>query len=277
MYKRQVLHGAAVVEDISVERFDPELLHRVWQPKARGAWNLHQATSGHPLDWWIGFSSIASVFGTPGQAAYAAASAWLDEFLAWRTAQGRPETRCINWGIWSQVGRGLTLEKRGYASIPPAEGVAALDRIIAYGRRRTCYNPSELTDWLGSFATLAEMSFFSDVIAGAAGGGRETGEPTSPLVALRSAPTPDRRHELLRAQVVAQLAAILRINVDMIGPDTALSSIGLDSLMGLELRIRLERDLETPIPRIVVWTSPTVEALSEAILTHLEDHLSSGA
>ncbi|WP_078970068.1 type I polyketide synthase [Streptomyces natalensis] len=274
---RGVLHGAAVVEDISVERFDPELLHRVWQPKARGAWNLHQATSGHPLDWWIGFSSIASVFGTPGQAAYAAASAWLDEFLAWRTAQGRPETRCINWGIWSQVGRGLTLEKRGYASIPPAEGVAALDRIIAYGRRRTCYNPSELTDWLGSFATLAEMSFFSDVIAGAAGGGRETGEPTSPLVALRSAPTPDRRHELLRAQVVAQLAAILRINVDMIGPDTALSSIGLDSLMGLELRIRLERDLETPIPRIVVWTSPTVEALSEAILTHLEDHLSSGA
>lgn len=266
---RGVLHGAAVVEDITIGKFDPDLLHRVWRPKAIGAWRLHEATQEHEPDWWAGFSSVVSVFGSPGQSPYAAASAWLDEFLSWRTAQGHTDTRGINWGIWSTIGRGVAISER-YASIEPADGLAAFEKIVRYGRTRTGYNPFDLTDWLASFATLADVSFFSDVVTGEK---ETTPEQTTPLAELRAATDPDERRAILCTLVTGQLAAVLRRDTDLIGADSSLASLGLDSLMGLELRNRLERDLDTPIPRIVIWTSPTVTVLVDSILTHLGEHL----
>ncbi|MEV0281740.1 type I polyketide synthase [Streptomyces sp. NPDC050610] len=267
---RGVLHGAAVVEDITVDRFDPRILHRVWRPKALGAWRLHQATRQHTPDWWVGFSSIASLFGAPGQGSYAAASSWLDEFLTWRTAQGHVETKGINWGIWSEYGRGVALEQRGYASIPPAEGVAAFEYLLAHARRRTGYAPTSFTDWLASFSALAGNSFFADLMDDAHDG---ASADASLLRTLRTADEAAERYEVLGAHITEELGTILRRDPAAIGPTTTLSSLGLDSLMALELRVRLERTLQAAIPRIVIWTSPTVEALVENILTNLNDHL----
>ena len=74
-----------------------ELIERDWAPKVYGAWNLHQATAGQPLDWFCSFSSAAALLGSPGQGAYAAANSWLDAFTHWRRAQGLPATS-IAWG-----------------------------------------------------------------------------------------------------------------------------------------------------------------------------------
>ncbi|MFE3206287.1 SDR family NAD(P)-dependent oxidoreductase [Embleya sp. NPDC059237] len=263
---RGVLHGAAVVEDATAERFDPDLLDRVWLPKAVGAWRLHEATKQHSPDWWVGFSSTASLFGSPGQGPYAAANAWLDEFLAWRAAQGHPETTTIQWGLWGEVGAGAEAALR-YAAIAPAEGVPAFEYILSRGRHRTGYNRTELTDWLASFATVAGTSFFSGLLDGDA---RDSGpRPTGVLAALRAATDDRQRRALLHDLVTGHLAAILRWEADLIVDGTTLTSLGLDSLMGLELRNRLERDLDTPVPRVVVWTSPTVATLVDAILTQV--------
>ncbi len=122
---RGVVHAAAVVEDAIATNIDPALLDRVWTPKATGAWRLHEATAGLPeLDWWAVFSSESSLLGRPGQGSYAAANAWLDEFAAWRRAQGLPAVS-INWGGWAEHGRGAYNEQLGYTMIRPAEGLAA--------------------------------------------------------------------------------------------------------------------------------------------------------
>lgn len=79
---RGVIHAAAVIEDGVTLRLDADSLHRVWAAKAAGAWRLSAATAGLELDWWVGFSSAAALIGSPGQAAYAAANAYLDALTA---------------------------------------------------------------------------------------------------------------------------------------------------------------------------------------------------
>ena len=90
---RGVLHLAAVIEDATLTNITDELVERDWAPKVYGAWNLHTATAGQPLDWFCSFSSAAALVGSPGQGAYAAANSWLDAFTHWRRAQGLPGNR----------------------------------------------------------------------------------------------------------------------------------------------------------------------------------------
>jgi len=68
------------------------------EPKAEGAWLLHQATKEMKLDCFVMFSSVSSIFGNPAQGNYSAANAFLDS-LAWhRQALGLPALT-VNWGV----------------------------------------------------------------------------------------------------------------------------------------------------------------------------------
>ncbi len=114
----------------SSPRLSKDSLERVWAPKAHGALRLHVATADRELDWWVGFSSTSSLLGAPGQGAYAAASAWLDGLVDWRRASGLPATT-INWGQWSDIGVARSLTFSALDPIAPAEGIEALEAILA--------------------------------------------------------------------------------------------------------------------------------------------------
>ena len=84
-----------------VGSLSPERMRRVLGPKAAGAWHLHELTAGDELSAFVLFSSVAGVFGNPGQASYAAANAFVDALAACRTAGGLPGL-ALGWGIWDQ-------------------------------------------------------------------------------------------------------------------------------------------------------------------------------
>ncbi|MFC8006843.1 SDR family NAD(P)-dependent oxidoreductase [Streptomyces olivaceus] len=264
---RGVVHAAAVVEDATVANLSPGLLEKVWRPKATGAWLLHHATVGQELDWWVSFSSAASLLGNPGQGAYAAANAWLDEFTSWRRAQGLPAT-CVNWGPWAEVGRGTGMEDRGYAMITPAEGIAALERILSHDRDRTAYTPVDLSRWLDSYPATGRTAFFAQLAAPEAGA--DSADTRGALLgALGEADSPEQRQQLLRSRVIEHIAAVLRLETDRFDADTSLVTLGLDSLMALALRSRLQSELALDIPTTVMWTHPTASALTRYLLGRL--------
>ncbi|MFJ1914562.1 SDR family NAD(P)-dependent oxidoreductase [Streptomyces sp. NPDC088147] len=264
---RGVMHAAAVVEDVTVAEFDPRILDRVWRPKVTGAWRLHEATRDHDVDWWTGFSSIASLYGSPGQGSYAAANAALDEFCAWRRAQGLKATS-VNWGLWAQFGRGAALEQRGYSMIDPAEGIRALESILRHARPRTGYAPRDISRWLQNYLSSMETTFFADMAdrhqAASTPDERET------LDGLHRADDRPGRLRLLERHIADNVAVILRIQAENISSGDNLAALGLDSLMALELRTRLEHSLTIDIPRTVIWTSPTMAALAAQIEAYPE-------
>ena len=59
----------------------------------------------------------------------------------------------------------------------------------------------------------------------------------------------------------AQAAQVLRISPDKLDVEMPLTSLGMDSLMGLELRNRLETVLGINVPATLLWSYPTVAAL----------------
>jgi myxalamid-type polyketide synthase MxaB len=109
---RGVVHAAGVLDDGVVDRQTAERFSRVLAPKVYGAWNLHHQTRELPLDFFVLFSSMASVLGSPGQSSYAVANAFLDALAHHRRARGLPGLS-INWGPWSEAGMAALLSLAG--------------------------------------------------------------------------------------------------------------------------------------------------------------------
>ncbi len=257
---RGVLHAAAVVEDATLGNITDELIERDWAPKVYGAWHLHRATAGQPLDWFCSFSSSATLVGSPGQGAYAAANSWLDAFTHWRRAQGLPAT-AIAWGPWGEIGRAAAMAESGDTTmITPDEGAYAFDVLLRHDRGYTGYAPVFGSPWL---TALARRSPFAELFQAA---GQNRSDTSQFRREMNELPL-DEWSPRLRRLVSEQVSLILRRTVD---PDRPLFEYGLDSLGNLELRTRIES--ETGV-RINPADITTVRGLAE----HLCDTLAAQA
>jgi hypothetical protein len=85
-----IIHAAAVLNDGILLQTNHERLRTVMAPKIKGAWNLHTLTKSIPLDFFVLFSSTASLIGLPGQGNYSAANAFLDALAHQRRLEGLP-------------------------------------------------------------------------------------------------------------------------------------------------------------------------------------------
>ncbi|MFH9619538.1 beta-ketoacyl reductase, partial [Streptomyces pratensis] len=139
---RGVVHAAGALDDGVVTSLTGERLDVVLRPKADAAWHLHELTRGLGLELFVVFSSAAGVFGTPGQANYAAANAFVDALVLERRAGGLPG-HSLSWGLWEETS-GLTaslgegdrgrLSRGGVRALSTGEGLALLDRALASGQ-----------------------------------------------------------------------------------------------------------------------------------------------
>jgi polyketide synthase 5 len=224
-----VLHTAGVIEDAMLSNITDELVERNWAPKVYGAWNLHTATAGQPLDWFCCFSSAAALVGSPGQGAYAAANSWLDAFAQWRREQGLP-ANTIAWGAWAQVGRGTALAASADVAIAVDEGAYAFEALLRHDRAYSGYAPIAGTPWLSAFA---QRTPFAEAFRA----NRQNAAGASKLRAELDELPLDEWPLKLRRVISDQVSVIVRRSID---PDRPLPECGIDSLGALELCTRLE-------------------------------------
>lgn len=228
---RGALHLAAVVEDATLSNMSDALIERDWAPKVYGAWNLHNATAGQPLDWFCSFSSAAALVGSPGQGAYAAANSWVDAFTLWRRAQGLPAT-AIAWGVWAEIGRATAVAAGADVAIEPDDGAYAFEALLRHNRGYTGYAPIIGMPWVAAFA---QRSPFAEAF-------RSTGERAAGSSKLRAELDElpqDEWPTRLRRLISDQISLILRRSIDA---DRPLAEYGVDSLGALELRTRVESE-----------------------------------
>ncbi|WP_163569646.1 SDR family NAD(P)-dependent oxidoreductase [Fodinicola feengrottensis] len=160
---RGVVHAAGVLEDGALLELTGDSLSRVLAPKMAGGWHLHQLTRDDPLDFWVAFSSAASVLGSPGQANYAAANAYLDSLAAFRQSEGLPAVS-IGWGPWaaSELGEGMA-GGAGISSISPRQGLDEFERLATGPAVHAVVLPFDIRDLLQFYPASLGTAFFTEV------------------------------------------------------------------------------------------------------------------
>jgi len=257
-----ILHSATVLADEIAINMSESAATRVFAPKVAGNWKLHEATADRKLDWWLTFSSAASLLGTPGQGAYAAANSWVDGLVAYRRSQGLPAVG-INWGPWAEVGRAQFFADLGFSMITPQQGLAAMELLLAADRSRTGVFSLDARQWFQSFPSVAGSSLFARL--------RDTTtieRGTSKLRTELDTLDENQRHEALSAAIADEIHAVLHSS-ESIAHNQPIESLGLDSLMALELRNRLEASLGITLPAALVWAYPTIADLAGALCERL--------
>jgi phthiocerol/phenolphthiocerol synthesis type-I polyketide synthase C len=260
---RGVLHSAMVLDDQIVLNMSESAVARVFAPKVTGGWRLHTATAHLDLDWWLTFSSAASLVGSPGQGAYAAANSWLDGLIAYRRSRGLPAVG-INWGPWAEVGRAQSFANLGFSMITPELGLAALQLVLAADRSATGVFGLDARQWFQSFPTAAQSSFFTELRDATTIERRGGGKFQAELAAMPASERPAR----VASTIADEVRAVLRSS-NAIDHKEAMASLGLDSLMALELRNRLESSLGITLPAALVWAYPTICDLAGALCERL--------
>jgi acyl carrier protein len=261
-----------VLDDGIVEHQEPERFRLVMTPKIQGAWNLHALTREEPLDFFVLYSSVASLLGTPGQSNYAAANAAMDALAHHRRQQGLPALS-INWGPFSEVGlavaqsnRGERLAYRGMASFSPKQGEALLERLLKEGAVQPAAVALDVRQWLEFFPSAASLRVWEELAAQAEGA---TSRSRSELLLQLRRSEPGARTGLLENYLRERLAQVLRIDPARVGRHDPFRSLGLDSLMSLELRNRIESVLELKLSATLLWAHSTLAALATFLLGQL--------
>lgn len=273
---RGIVHAAGVLDDATIPNQTWATFERVMRPKVLGAWNLHLASRRCPLDFFVMFSSAAALFGSPGQANYAAANMFLDELARLRRRSGLPGLS-IGWGAWRDTGlaaeRGeqeRALRKRaGLDDLTSADGLMAFEVLL---QSQTSYAAAIPVDWevvARSLAGTAPPPLFSDWITAVPDPGEA--EPLAGM--LRTMPSADRLAACSK-HIGAKAKAILGwASSDDLAANRTLLQLGMDSLMAMRLRNELMRDFGIQLPTAVVFERPTVAGLATFVNDVLEDEL----
>jgi len=262
-----VFHLAGKVGDALLGQQDRDRLDAVWQPKALGALLLDRMTRDLPLDWFVLFSSLASLAGNRGQANYAAANAFLDG-LAWRRrAEGLPALS-VNWGPWrdgmaERPDARAWLQRQGFEPMPAPAAFATLERLL---RQDAVQAAVAACDW-GRYRRAAPAAARGSLLADlapqrteqdrdiAAGAFREKLAETDPA----------ERRERLLAFLNQQANRVFGAGAE-VHPKTPLMDQGFDSLMAVELQQSLNRELDVEISIGAMFNHPTLEQLTDGLL-----------
>lgn len=262
---RGLIHAAGVLDDALLVNQSPAHFLRVLAPKLRAAWLLHRATLDEPLEMFVLYASASGLLGLPGQANYAAANAALDALAEHRASLGLP-AQAIDWGPWEGAGMAQTLGSDGMGRISPAAGAAVLGQLMA---RRPGHVAVLPTGWqaglrkgLGSTGLLAGFA--------AAMPPQDGGPAAPPFRARLEAAGREERARLLRAHVRQLVATALEFPApEAVDPARPLEDMGFDSLMNMELKAALEKDLGVLLKATLAYDYPSIDAL----VRHLVDEV----
>jgi phthiocerol/phenolphthiocerol synthesis type-I polyketide synthase D len=264
---RGLVHGAGVTGDGLVSALTREGLQRVWTPKVAGALRLNAATADKDMDWWVGFSSMATMLGLPGQLAYATGNAWLDALMTWRRASGRPAT-AINWGQWSAVGMSSKLTYSVLDPITPDEGIEALQTLVGGPLNRVGVGRLRLDRVLAATPEFGDLAYFERIAAefGAPSvehrvSGDDAASPAAAAPDWSTLSTEERLAEL-QSRLQAILGRELRMSPSSINLDAPFPELGLDSMMAMTVLKETKKLVGLDVSANMLFNHPTIASLA---------------
>jgi natural product biosynthesis luciferase-like monooxygenase protein len=259
-----IIHAAGVPGFQNITELQPDEMLAVLRPKVSGAWVLHQLSQGLDLKLFVCFSSIASLWGSKGQAHYAAANHFLDVFTHYRHGLGLPGLS-VNWGPWNC---GMTvplqqyLNSMGIEALQPEQALKNLSALLATEWPQAAL--VSVVDW-GIFRDIYEVrgsgSLFS-LLPSYTAARSVRRRPSTMRNKIEAAPSGERHH-LLMKYLYDEVAQILHLESEAsLDSQKGFAQMGMDSLMAIELRNRLEDGLGCSLPVTLAFEASNIEQLA---------------
>jgi aryl carrier-like protein len=269
-----IVHAASVWQDATGQtlvrpllQLDATALRTVFAAKGTGSWLLDRLAASADLDFYVCFSSAASLTGSAGQGNYAAASAFLDALAHERRRRGRAGL-AINWGAIGEIGFGATGEGRRIHEYWEAHGIRRLTpRDVRMALEQFLAGPDPQvavlrTDWgrlAEGFPLLRSLPWASELVP--ADSAAPVDESTMRVRALKEAP-PAKRRLLLIRHVRDEVARVMGLAPELVDVRRGLFEMGMDSLTALDLKNRLRSSLGIDVPAAAVFEHPTIDAIA---------------
>jgi amino acid adenylation domain-containing protein len=280
---RGVFHLAGVMDEAALLTQNPERFTEGMAAKVEGAWNLHLLTRDLPLDYFVLFSSIASLFGNHGIGSYSAGNTFLDSLAHYRRARNLPALS-VNWGAFSHVGmiaddiQGDRMRKEsGIYSFTPEQALNHLKVAMEQDSAQICVAHIHWIDFFRQFLGKS-LPFFSRLEEESKSQGATNifhAEKTFDIDRLRCS-LPEKRREILQAFLKQKISEALRLPLHQLTENADLIQMGMDSLVFLNLAQLLARELGIKLVAHEVFKMPTVSAMTEHIESKINILLDSG-
>ncbi|MEV4311988.1 SDR family NAD(P)-dependent oxidoreductase [Actinocrispum sp. NPDC049592] len=267
-----VLHTAGVLDDGVVGSLTPERIGTVFGPKADGAWYLHELTEGMDLSAFVMFSSVAGVMGSPGQANYAAANAFMDALAQYRASQGLAATS-LAWGAWARES-GMTarltsgdiqrMARSGMSPLSAEQGIALFN--VATAGHHSVVIPIRVDQ-----SVLLGQDHVPPMLRGLVGQTKAIEPPGATALTRRLAGVRENERLAMLVDLVrAEVAVVLgHTSAESVEVGRAFRDLGFDSLTAVELRNRINDATGLSLPATVVFDYPTPTVLAGHLLDEL--------
>ena len=269
---RGVVHAAVAMSQCPLRDLDEATLGGMLASKVGGTRNLLALGAGMPLEFVVLFSSTTALLGARGLAHYAAANGYLDAVAHERRAAGFPVTS-VNWGTWDEMRVASAEERRGFLEaglrpLPSSQALEAMGAVITTGIPQIAVASIDWDALRSLYEARKRRPFLTRL--GSVGAKRTSPRPRGSKKDLPSrlkGVSGNERKDVVLAFVQGEVARILGIpKPEGIDPDQGLFDMGLDSLMAVDLKSRLEAGVGQPLPSTLTFNYPSVGALANFLL-----------
>ena len=268
---RGVVHAAGVPQYEPLADQTIESFRQAFAGKLRGAWLLDRMC-GTDVREFILFSSASAILNSPFAGAYAAANAFLDALAISRTNHDR-RVLSVGWGMWADVGMVARFDAGNRRpgelgrAISPNQGIASLERALASNLAHVAVLPINWQEWRRQYGRLGCAPFLSRLVGQNARAG-DAGDPkrstaTASLGAWQDAPIEQR--------LCAEFQRVMDVAPDALEMDLPLISMGLDSLMAVELRAAIDNSLGVTVPLLRFLEGATVRDIIREVTSQASE------
>jgi acyl transferase domain-containing protein/NADPH:quinone reductase-like Zn-dependent oxidoreductase/acyl carrier protein len=274
-----VFHLAGLLVDASLLNLEEGAFYRVLQPKVAGAYQLHEATKHLSLDHFVLFSSSTILFGSPGQAAYVAANSYMDALAQYRQSKGMAALS-IQWGTVSDVGlaaaagnRADRLSEEGVAPLSPEECTELFDRLSETDLSLAGAFRFDIKKWQTAYASAVANPFYDLLrtdLPASESADSALSTPHSFVEELRSIGDADLRMLAMEAKLREKVGSVVKLPADEINIKTPFKSLGIDSLMSIQLKNQLEKTFDTGLSVTAFWTYPNIRDFARFLVDKLQ-------
>ncbi|MDZ4789902.1 MAG: SDR family NAD(P)-dependent oxidoreductase [Hyphomicrobiales bacterium] len=274
-----VIHAAMLLDDAPLAQIDEARLQAIISPKVAIADNLHELTQNDALGYFVLYSSVSAFIGNPGQAAYAAANAYLEALAVRRRSEKLPAL-AVGWGPISDAGylaRNLAtadiIQRRmGAQTFTARDALNCLGELLSLSQAGIGAPAVTIApmDWNMAAASLAvfQSPAFASLNKGRDQAAIASAGPFE-VAALIDGLSEHEARLVIARYIAEDVASIFRMPASDISGERPLADLGMDSLMLVELQTAAQWRFGFDIPLTSATDALTINSIAFGVTSRL--------